>query len=135
MLVSGLYLLNGIGWLFAGPGAVVDDLAEGLGTTADALEGSFPDVFVAQGREARWVAIYLTSIGAMSLIAALSGYRKGARWAWYITWVLVATLAAVAANGLLAGDEVEFGFFVIGILGLLVLALVGQLMAGSRAKP
>lgn len=70
----------------------------------------------------------------MSLIAPLNGYRKGARWAWFITWVLVATLAAVAANGLLTGNDVEFGFFVMGVLALLVLALVGQLMAGSRPK-
>ncbi|MDX1468461.1 MAG: hypothetical protein R3258_03915, partial [Acidimicrobiia bacterium] len=70
MLVSGLYLLNGIAWFGAGPGALVDNLAEALGTTAGDLGGSFPDAVFAEEREARWVAIYLTSIGAMSFIAA-----------------------------------------------------------------
>lgn len=133
MLVSGLYILNGISWFFAGPDAVVDDLAEALGTTADALEGSFPEAVTGEGREARWDAIYLTSIGAMSFIAALNGYRRGARWAWYITWVLVFTIAAVAANGLI-DIEGEIGFFVILVLVLLVLAIVGQLMAGRGAQ-
>ncbi len=129
MLVSALYILNGIGWFFAGPGSVVDDLAERLGTTAGDLGGSFPDAVFGEEREARWVAIYLTSIGAMSLIAALNGYRKGTRWAWYVTWVLVATIAAVFANGIADG---ELGFFVIGVGVLLVIAIAGQLMAGRR---
>lgn len=133
MVVSGLYILNGIAWFFAGPDAVTEDLAEALATTADALESSFPDAVTGEGREARWDAIYLASIGAMSFIAALNGYRRGTRWAWYVTWVLVFTIAAVGANGL-TGTEGEVGGFVIFVLVLLILAVVGQLMAGRGAK-
>lgn len=131
MLVSGLYALNGIGWFFAGPDSVVANLAERLGTTAADLESSFPEAAFGEGREARWVAIYLTSIGAMSFIAALNGYRRGTRWAWHVTWVFVATIAAVAANGMTDG---ELGFFVIGVLVLLAIAIVGQLLAGRGAS-
>ena len=130
MLVSGLYILNGIGWFFAGPDAVVVDLAERLGTTAADLQESFPEAVFGEGRESRWDAIYLISIGAMSFIAAFNGFREGTRWAWHITWVLVATIAAVMVNGITDG---EFGFFVIAMLILLVIAIAGQLMAGRRA--
>ncbi len=133
MVVSGLYVLNGVAWFFVGPDAVAEDLAEVLGTTADALEDSFPEAVTGEGMEARWDAIYLTSIGAMSLIAARHGYRTGTQWAWYVTWVLVFTIAAVGANGLI-GTEGEIGGFVILVLVLLVLAVVGQLLAGRGAK-
>lgn len=129
MLVSALYALNGIGWFFAGPDAVITDLAERIGMTAAEFDSTYPEAAFGEAREARWVAIYLTSIGLMSLLAAVDGFRRGTRWSWYITWVLVATIAAALANGLANG---ELGFFGMALLTLLVLALAGQLMAARK---
>ena len=127
LVTASLFTVNGIGWVFFGPDAVVADIAESIGVSITEFEESYPaavdDIAVVQYQ----VAIYLVGIGAMGFMAARAGYRLRHRWAWRITWVLVAVPVALVVGGLAAG--IELGGFLALMLLLALTALVGQLLA------
>jgi hypothetical protein len=115
LVISALLALNGVLWFFLGPQQVVASLEE--------FPQAYPSIAPQMATNARQVAIWFMSFGLLALLVALEGYRNGSRWAWYATWILVALLAAI---GVLYRD----GYGVI-LLGLVPLALVGQLLAGK----
>ena len=128
-VVGGLLAFDGLAWFFVGPEASSGNLAADLGIPAAELPTRYPEAAAQDKLEARWSSIYLMAIGMMGLLAALAGLRHRPRWAWYITWVLVAAPAALLAVAL-GGTGGELGAFGMLMLGLAVLALAGQLMAG-----
>jgi len=135
LVVATLMGLNGVAWFFAGPDAVVSDIAESMGISVVALETSYPAVASDIAVNQYQVAIYLMAIGALGFSAALAGLRGSGRWAWRSTWVLVGLPVALAATGLAAGPEVSargVGGFLAMMLLLAVVALTGQLLAGKR---
>jgi hypothetical protein len=115
LVISALLALNGVLWFFLGPQQVVASLEE--------FPQAYPSIAPQMATNARQVAIWFMSFGLLALLVALKGYRHGSRWAWYATWNLVALLTAI---GVLYRD----GYGVI-LLGLVPLALVGQLLAGK----
>jgi hypothetical protein len=128
LVVSALFGLNGVGWIFFGPNASLSNMADNMGVSVTDLESAYPMAANAIGQEARRVAVYLAAIGAMGFIAALAGLGRQARWSWHITWVLIATLVALFLIGLAGG----LGPFGATSLGLAVLALIGQLLARTE---
>jgi hypothetical protein len=130
LVIASLIALNGISWIFFGPDAVVSSTAENIGVSVTEFEEAYPAAIDAITVNQYQVATYLVAIGAMGLLAALAGYRLRYRWAWHITWVLVATPAALVAGGLAAGYGV--GGFLAMMLLLALLALAGQLLAGRQ---
>lgn len=74
------------------------------------------------------LGLLLSAFGALAFLVALEGLRHGTRWAWTATWVVVATLAAVALHTL-RGDRIDLPVF---YLVLTAVALAGQLLARQR---
>jgi hypothetical protein len=134
MVISSLIALNGIGWIFFGPDAVVSDTAENLGISVTEFEEAYPAAVDEITVNQYQTATYLMAIGAMGLLAALAGYRRRERWAWRITWILVAAPVALVAGALAAGYSGIGGFSGIMLL-LALIALTGQLLARSQPKP
>lgn len=129
VVVAGLIALNGIAWLFAGPDAVVSDISENIRVSVADFETMYPAAVEDITANQRQVAIYLMAVGVMGILATLAGHRQRARWPWRITWLLVATPAAIAATGLAVA---EAGGFVFMMNLLALVALTGQLLAGRR---
>lgn len=130
-MIASLIALNGISWIFFGPDAVVSDTAENIGVSVTEFEEAYPAAVDEITVNQYQVATYLMAIGAMGLLAALAGYRRRDRWAWHITWVLVALPVALVAGGLAAGFGVGGFLAVMLLLGLI--ALIGQLLAGKQS--
>lgn len=131
LVIASLIALNGISWIFFGPDAVVSDTAENIGVSVTEFEEAYPAAVDEITVNQYQVATYLMAIGAMGLLAALAGYRRRDRWAWHITWVLVALPVALVAGGLAAGFGVGGFLAVMLLLGLI--ALIGQLLAGKQS--
>ena len=127
LVTTTLFALNGISWIFFGPDAVVANTAENIGVSVTEFEGAYPAAVDEITVNQYQVATYLVAIGAMGFLAALAGYRLRYRWAWRITWVLVAIPGALVVSGLAAGLGVA-GFLAMMLL-LAIIALVGQLLA------
>lgn len=125
VVVSAVFGLNGVFWAFFGPDASLSSMADDMGLSATDLEGAYPLVADSITQEVRRVAVYLTAIGAMGFVAALAGLRRGVRLAWYITWLLIATMIALFLVGVSGG----LGVFGVGNLVLAVIGLTGQLLA------
>jgi hypothetical protein len=124
-VVAALLGLNGLGWFFYGPESSVSGMAESLGLTVAAFDEAHPAAADQVSVESRWVAVFLTSLGAMAFLASLAGLQTGQRWAWRITWVLVVTIGMVFV--VVSGEG--FGAFSAVMLALLLVALTGQLLA------
>jgi hypothetical protein len=92
---------------------------------------AYPTVAAGIAQQARQVAIWFVAFGLLALGVAREGFRHRSRWAWKLTWILVAAPAAVGVN-VLAGGELGFG---LGVLGMAAVALVGQLLAGRELAP
>ena len=88
-------------------------------------------VLVATTPGGRATGILLTGVGLMTLNAAVDGFRRGSRSAWYTTWVTVAVLTALGAHILLGGMRDFAG----GHLALAAAALAGQLLAAADHAP
>lgn len=131
LVIASLIALNGISWIFFGPDAVVSDTAENIGVSVTEFEEAYPAAVDEITVNQYQVATYLMAIGAMGLLAALAGYRRRDRWAWHITWVLVALPVALVSGGLAAGFGVGGFLAVMLLLGLI--ALIGQLLAGKQS--
>jgi hypothetical protein len=126
-VTASLFAVNGISWIFFGPDAVVADTAENIGVSVTEFEEAYPAAVDEITVNQYQVAAYLAAIGAMGFLAALAGYRLRYRWAWRITWVLIAVPVALVAGGLAAGFGLE-GFLAMMLL-LALIALVAQLLA------
>jgi hypothetical protein len=96
-----------------------------------ALHGVGQYILVATTPGARATGILLAGVGLMALMAALDGLRHGSRWAWNITWVVVAVLAALGAHILLGGMRELDGRY----LALGAAALAGQILAAADRSP
>lgn len=129
LVIASLLVLNGIGWIFAGPDAVVSNMADNISMSVGDFRQAHPAAVDEITVNQYQVAIYLIAIGAMGLSAAVAGYRRRERWAWSTTWVLVGMPAALVASGLAAGYGV--GGFLAMMLLLALIALTGQLLAGK----
>lgn len=133
LVIAGLFVLNGVSWIFAGPSAVVSNVAENIGMSVGDFRQAHPAAVDEITVNQYQVAIYLIAVGAMGLSAALAGYHRRERWAWRTTWVLVAMPAALVAGGLAAGYQV--GGFLAMMLVLALVAITGQLIAGRELDP
>jgi hypothetical protein len=122
LVVSALLVLNGLGWFFAGPNSSLSSMAENTGVTVIEFEQAYPSAATSITANARLVALWFMAFGLLALIVALEGFRRGTRWAWNATWVLVATITAVGLGELP-------GVFGIALLGVAAMTLLGQLLA------
>ncbi|MDX1449487.1 MAG: hypothetical protein R3246_10555 [Acidimicrobiia bacterium] len=129
LATASLMAVNGVGWIFFGPDAVVSDTAGNIGISVAEFGERYPGLVDEITVNQYQVAIYLMALGATGFMAASAGYRMRYRWAWRITWVLVAIPVALVVSGLAAGFGV--GGFLAVMLPLALIALVGQLLAGS----
>jgi hypothetical protein len=123
--VAGLLAVGGISWWFSGPEVSVGYGAEVSGISAETFRELYPRLVVHMSHNAHQVAVLYAALGLMSLTLTTVGLRRGARWAWYGSWVLVAAPTAIGLQYL--GGELSFDN--VGLLAIGGVALLGQLMA------
>lgn len=131
ILVSGLLLLNGVVWFFIGPRIMW--FQDATGVPLSTFRGQYPVVADHLAASARQVAIWSTAFATLAVVIGVEGFRHGSRWAWLGGWVVVAFLALLAVNYLVAGENVAvLGMFFGGAL----LGAVGLVMArGPATEP
>ncbi len=122
LVVSALLALNGVIWFFMG--GSLSTFEQDTGIPLSEFRQAYPTVADGIAQQARQIAIWFVAFGLLALGVALEGFRHRSRWAWNLTWILVAAPAAVGVNALAGGDV-----FGIGMLGVAAVALVGQLLA------
>lgn len=129
LVISAMLALNGVTWLFVGPGMSVSYLEQIAETPSMDFAQSNPAIADHVARNARQVAIWVGAMSLLAFIVALEGSRRGSRWAWNAMWVFVAAPAAVGINYSVGG---ELGFDNLGMFSIAGVALVGQLLARRK---
>lgn len=128
VVISALFVLNGVGWFFSGPGMNISYLESSRGVPMEEFIRSYPAVDQHLARNARQLSVWMAAFGLLALMVALEGYRHGTRWAWYATWILVAAPLAVGLIYLPGG---ELGFANLGLFAIAGMTILGQILAGS----
>lgn len=123
LVVSVLLILNGVVWFFIGPR--LSWFQDATGVPLSTFRGQYPIVADHLASSARQVAIWNTAFGALALAGGLEGFRRASRSAWITCWIVVAALAVLAVNYLVAGENVAvlgmfFGGALLCAIGLLV---------------
>lgn len=126
LVMSGLLILAGVGWLFGLPQMALDNIAEYTGLAPSVFMQGEPSAFDVIAVIARGYGAGYTALGIMALLVALEGYRNGTRWAWITMWVLVLAYVAIAGIFLMAGESYALS---LSILGIGLVALIGLLLA------
>ncbi len=127
--LSALVALNGVFWFYYG--GRLSSFEQDTGVPLSEFKQAYPTVAEGIARQHRQVAIWYGAFGLLALGVAWEGFRHRSRWAWNLTWILVAAPAAVGVN-VLAGGEGLFGFI---MLGFAAVGLVGQLLARRGLAP
>lgn len=120
-LVSGEPLAAGLQFLQTdpayAPAAPWAEFTESRPATADAISGFVRMMAVT------WLAYFLLLVTVIA-----TGYRRGERWAWYVTWTYPAAIlgfAAVAtAHSGWTGDELSAMPAIAAVIGLVLLGLL-----------
>lgn len=125
LVLSLLLALNGIALYFisASPSTFEQD----TGVTYEEVQAAFPSVAEQVIREGQLLSVLLAVIGLMAAVASWAGFRRGSRWAWTITGILLAMLAFFAVRFFLIDARADIGGF---YLALALIALVGQVLSG-----
>lgn len=140
LLVSGLILLDGISWLFSGPGVERAYMRDGLGINLDQFTETYPELVNHMAIQMRQLAIWITASGLLTFVLALEGLRHGSRWAWRLSWVTFAAPIAVAANATIGTGFSQLGYENTALPAASVLVFVGLLLAartpaGTPTRP
>lgn len=89
------------------------------------LNGIMLYFFIADSHLMRTVSVLETGLGLLTLVIIWEGFRRGSRWAWNATWVLVTLLGVLGLHILTGGDRVVSLWY----LSLAAVALAGQMLA------
>ena len=130
LVVSALMALNGVTWFFMGPGISISYLEEGRDVPMEEFIQAYPAVEEHMTRNTRQVAVWYGAFGSMALIVSLEGFRRGTRWAWNATWLVVAAPIAIGLVYYTPGSELSFDN--VGLFSFGGLSLVGQLLTRKR---
>ena len=124
--MSVLLILGGQFWYRSLPQMALENIAEYANLAPGDLMQGEPSSFDVIALIARGYGAGYATLGLMSLLVAIEGYRNGTRWAWMSMWVLVLAYAAIGGIFLLAGETYALS---LGVLALAMIALVGLLLA------
>lgn len=127
LVESAVLVLNGIALYFisGSPSTFEGD----TGVALEEVRAAFPSVAEQIIREGQLISVMLIVVGLMSAVAAWAGFRRGHRWAWAITGIMLAMLVYFAVRFMLFDARADIGGFYI-VLALV--ALVGQVLSGRR---
>lgn len=126
LVVGALLALNGVTWFRIGPQVTLEYPLEVEQVPVAEFRREHPKVVEHIGFNAREIAIWYAAFGAMSMIVAAEGLRRGTRWAW-IAASVVPTVLILA--GLSYGIWLELGFANLGRVVIGLVALVGLVLA------
>jgi hypothetical protein len=87
--------------------------------------------FIVDTHVEQTIGVLLAAFGAVSLVVAVEGLRRGSRWAWHTMWVVIFFLVVIGAHTL-RGDRLDVP---LTYLGLGAVALAGQLLARRSVSP
>ena len=133
LLISALLVLNGIAWLGVGPRTTLAYPLRLEGISEEVFTQDYPAVVDHIAVNARELAVWYIAFGLLAFLVALEGFRRGSRWAWVASWVVVGAFIVAGINYWIG---LPAGFANVGRIGIGVLLLVGQFLARtSLAKP
>ena len=81
-------LLDGVSFLILGAGADRSVILRVTGNSWEQIESSLPTVANYINNLAYIVGLSLAGFGLMIVGASVTGYRKGQKWAWLLSWYL-----------------------------------------------
>lgn len=121
-----IMIIAGLGWFFALPGMLLENIAEMANLDPAQFRVGDPSASDLIAMIAQGYGLGFSAVGIVSLILALAGFRSGARLAWNALWILAITFAGLAYTFLRIGENAILS---LGVLSFAVLSLVGQLLA------
>lgn len=127
LVLSILLVLNGVALFIMSSSPTMFE--QDTGVSYEVVAGEFPTVAQQVVNQERVISTMLAVVGLMASVAAWTGFRRGERWAWTITGILVVMLVVFAVVFLGVAGRVDIGGF---YLVLALIALVGQVLAGRR---
>lgn len=133
LLVSGLVFVDGLSWLFVGPGVERTYMRDGLAINVDQFTQTYPALVNHIAIQTRQIAIWLMAFGLLAFLVALEGLRHGSRWAWRLSWIAFAAPIAVAANATLGTGFSQLAFENVALPAASLIVLVGLVLAGRTS--
>lgn len=124
IVVSALLALNGVGLYFFSDNPTVFE--QDTGVSYAEVHAAYPSVAEQIVREGQTISILLTVVGLMAGTASLAGLRRRARWAWWVTGIVLAMLAYFVVRFTVFQGRADIGGY---YLGIAVVALAGQLLS------
>ena len=96
--------------------------AEGMtGLTLDQMATRMPGVIGYIGGISRQLGNFILVMGVLTMSLAAVPYRKGEKWAWYISWIFPVLLGIQLANSFATGGflwQLDFAFVFVILAGL-----------------
>jgi len=87
----------------------------------DEIASRVPGILVYIGGIARQLGNFMLATGVLLAGIAAVPYRRGEKWAWYISWIFPVVLIIQIANSLSTGGylvELDFAFLFVALAGL-----------------
>ena len=95
---------------------------EGMtGLTLDEMAARMPGILGYIGGISRQLGNFMLVMGVLTMGLAAGPYRKGEKWAWYISWIYPVLLVIQLANSFATGGflwQLDFGFLFVILAGL-----------------
>lgn len=120
LLGGALLAFQGVNWYLTGPGTALENIAERTPLDAQAFrDGGAFDVITIVTRSQ---AVYGAALGLLALVVGWRGFRDGAAWTWWASWISIAAIAIVGLSFVLA-DGAGIGGMYLGLAGVIGLGL------------
>ena len=126
IIVSLLLTFAGLGWTFGLPEMALENISERTTLPPEDFKVGAPSAFDVITLIARGYGTGYTSLGLMSLLLSIEGFRKRPRWAWNAMWVLAAAYLAIATTFTGAGGVSPSS---LGLYGLGVVTAAGLVLS------
>ncbi len=130
LVISIIFALFSIGDILQGMSADPAIANSITGVTWEELQISSPAVASLIDLQVRSGGVQLFILASLSILVCLSGYRRGARWAWYALWMWPLLMACIFLMFVTAERHLNFlppppmisapFFFIISVVALLL---------------
>lgn len=128
LILAIFVLLDGIAFLLFGGGAERDTILRVTGSSWEQIESTLPRVANYINNLAYIVGLSLVGFAIMIIAASITGYRRGERWAWLLSWYLPVYFLVAGILTYREGEHISldalsadllFAFFAISVIAQL----------------